>query len=327
MKILILGGTGNISTDAVSLLIERGHDLTLVTRGTKPVPEGCAHIKADIRNRDEYAAALKDYRGDAAIQFVGFLPEHCQADRDVLRGKVGQYLFISSCVVYQRPTPRVPLTEDIPHHNPYWNYAIGKIACEAYLNGVRGGDFPVTIVRPAHTFGKAWIPSPLNGSDWTVSARVLAGKPIVVHGDGQSLWTMTATSDFAVGLAGLVGNEKAYGEDFHITSDQALTWNCIYYELGLALGRQPEIVHIPVGFLVTKLPRGEDKLNGDKAQNAVFDNTKIKRFVPEFECKKTFRTAIRESVAWYQEDPARRTVNEQQDRNIDAWIKEWRELC
>ena len=324
MNVLVLGGTGNISADVADVLVKRNHRVTLVTRGSRPIPPGCAHIRADVRDRRAYAHALKDYKGDVAINFLGLTPDHCGNDYAVLKGKISQYVFISSTVVYGKPHRTLPLTEDMKQGNPFSTYAQNKIACEAYLGDVQGPDFPVTVVRPSHTFGRTWIPSPLNGADYTVAARILAGRPIVVHDNGQSLWTLTAASDFAAGLAGLLGNEKSFGEAFHITSDQVLTWNAIYFEIGLALGRQPEIVHIPTDFLVELFPLAKDKLRGDKAEHGVFDNTKIKRFVPDFECKKSFRTAIRQSVAWYNADPSRKKPDPEQDRLIESWIAAWR---
>lgn len=324
MDVLMLGGTGNISAEVVDLLVKRSHRVTIVTRGSGPIPPGCAHIRADVRDRDGYGRALKDYRGDVAINFLGLTPGHCENDYAVLKGKISQYVFISSTVVYEKPHTTLPLTEDMKQGNRFSTYARDKIACEAYLGEVQGPDFPVTIVRPSHTFGPTWIPSPLNGADYTLATRILAGKPIVLHDTGQSLWTLTAASDFAAGLAGLLGNQKAFGEAFHITSDQALTWNVICFEIGLALGRQPEIVHIPTEFLVDIFPIASDKLRGDKAEHGVFDNAKIKRFVPDFECQKSFRAAIRQSVEWCNADPSRKKPDPEQDTLVESWIAAWR---
>ncbi len=324
MDILIIGGTGNISADVTDMLVKRGHHVTLVNRGNVRVAADCAHIQVDVRDRQAYAHALKDYRGDVAVNFLGLTPEHCENDYAALKGKIAQYVFISSTVVYGKPHRTLPLTEDMEQGNPFSTYAQDKIACEAYLSHINGPKFPVTIVRPSHTFGRTWIPSPLNGADYTVAARILAGKPIVLHDGGQSLWTLTAASDFAAGLAGLLGNEQAFGQAFHITSDQVLTWNAICFEIGLALGRQPEIVHIPTDFLAEVFPLARDKLQGDKAEHGVFDNSKIKRYAADFECRKSFRTAIRESVAWYDEDASRKKTDPEQDQLIDSWITAWK---
>jgi len=323
MKILIIGGTGNISTEVADALLERGDDVTLLTRGSHPIPAGFGHIQADRADARAFAAALDDRSFDVVIDFVCFTPDDCRLDHDVFRGKVGQFVFISSATVYRKPHEVLPLTEDSPLGNPFWDYAQKKLECERFLESVTGRDFPVTVVRPSHTFGRKWIPSPLAGSDYTVAARIEAGRRIIIHDDGQSMWTLTAASDFASGLAGLVGNEAAYGETFHITSDQVLTWNAIYQEIGFALGREPQVVYIPSKFLSDVYPPARGRLLGDKAEHGVFDNSKIKRFVPNFECVKSFRSAIRESVAWFNEDPARKVVNREQDRLIDELIEKW----
>jgi nucleoside-diphosphate-sugar epimerase len=324
MKILIVGGTGNISSETARALLEKGHDVTLLTRGTTAVEPPFGHLRADRYDPLAYGAALKNFKADCVVNFLGFTPVECRLDHELFRGKIGQYIFISSATVYRKPHTRLPITEDSPLGNPYSEYAQNKLECEEFLRSVQGPDFPVTVVRPSHTFGRAWIPSPLAGSDYTVAARILTGRPIIVHDSGQSLWTLTACSDFARGLAALAGNAAALGETFHITSDQPLTWNCIYQEIGLALGRQAAIEYIPSPFLAEVYPAARAKLLGDKAEHGVFDNRKIKSFAPEFECVKTFRTAIRESVAWYDEDPIRKKVNPEQDRLQDDLIARWR---
>jgi len=323
MNILIIGGTGNISSEVAKDLKRRGDQVTLLTRGTTPVPEGFAHIQANRYDRGEFGRALDGQEAEIVVNFLGFSPEECRLDHDVFAGKIRQYIFISSTTVYRKPHEVIPLTEESPLGNPFSEYAQRKLECEQYLRSAEGEDFRVTIVRPSHTFGRSWIPSPLNGSDYTVAARIEAGRPILVHDTGESLWTLTAASDFAAGMAGLVGNEAALGETFHITSDQALTWNTIYQEIGMALGREAEIVYIPSKFLADLYPVAKAKLLGDKAEHGVFDNGKIKRFVPEFECVKSFRTAIRESVQWLNEDPSRKKTDPDQDRLIDELIEKW----
>lgn len=323
MRVLILGGTGNISTEVAAALADRGDEVSVVTTGRRTVPERYGAYVVDRKDEASLREGMRDWVGDVVIDFLCFTPEDCEIAYNVFRGRVSQYVFISSTVVYQKPHTTLPLTEDMPRGNEFSPYAINKIASEDYLWSVSGDEFPVTTVRPSHTFGTQWIPSPLSGYDWTVSARILEGRPVLLHGDGQSLWTLTACSDFALGMAGLVGNSAAVGETFHITSDQALTWNAIYYEIGLALGRQPEIVHIPSEFLAEHHPRAQQTIVGDKAQHGVFDNTKLKRFCPEFECQKSFRTAVRESIAWYREDEARRTITPAQDEMVDTLIAKW----
>lgn len=325
MKVLMIGGTGNISSEVTPLLLERGDDVTLLTTGAHPVPAGCKHIKADRFDRDEFAAALNGVSDfDVAIDFKAFTPDHCGDDYNALRGKVGQFIFISSATVYQKPHVKLPITEETPRGNPFWPYAQDKIACEEYLESVHGDDFPVTIVRPSHTFGNTWIPSPINGCGFTVAQRIIDGRPFIIHDKGESLWTLTAASDFARGFVGLVGNKNAHGEAFHITSDEALSWNSIYAELAAALGvSEIHPVYIPTDFIITIDHEAVGKLKGDKAENGVFDNSKIKKFVPGFKCEKTFAQSIRGSVAWFMEDAARRAIDPEEDEFIDTIINAW----
>ncbi len=323
MKILILGGTGNISSEVAACLVERGDTVTLCTSGRKPVPRRYEHIKTDRYDADGMREALGGLSFDCAVDFLAYEASQCEIAHNALKGRIGQYVFISSATVYQKPHIVLPITENMPLGNQYSEYARKKMGSEYYLQSVHSRDFPVTIVRPSHTFGKTWIPSPLHGSDWTIPARILAGKPVIVHDSGQSLWTLTASSDFASGLSGIIGNNNALGEAFNITSDEHLTWNAIYFEIGLALGQEVQIVHVPTAFLAECFPQAAEKLLGDKAQYGVFDNAKIKRFNPSWECKKSFRTAIRESVAWYNENESRRIADAKKDGQIDEIIKQW----
>jgi len=329
MNILIIGGTGNISSEVTELLVSQGRGLTLLNTGRHPTPRGCKHIKADRFNPPEFESALNEAvrknSFDAVLDFMAFTPDHCRSAYGALRGRTGQYVFISSATVYAKPHTKLPITEETPRGNPFWPYAQDKTACEEYLESVRGGDFPVTIVRPSHTFGRTWIPSPINGSGFTVANRLLTGREFIIHDKGESLWTLTASSDFARGFVGLVGNKAAIGETFHITSDEALSWNNIYRELGIALGAEGiDPVHIPTPFIIEQYPEARGKLLGDKAENAVFDNSKIKKFVPGFKCEKSFATAIRESVAWYMEKLERREIDQEEDALIESIIGAWK---
>jgi len=325
MNILIIGGTGNISSEVTELLVSQGRDVTLLNTGRRPAPRGCGHVKADRFNPREFDDAVKGLSPNIVLDFMAFTPDQCRNAYGAFRGRIEQYVFVSSATVYAKPHTKLPITEDTPRGNPFWPYAQDKTACEEYLESVRDDDFPVTVVRPSHTFGHTWIPSPINGSGFTVSARILAGRGFIIHGDGESLWTLTAASDFARGFVGLVGNKAAIGETFHITSDEALSWNGIYKELGAALGVDKiNPVHIPTEFIIKRYPDARGKLLGDKAENGVFDNSKIKKFVPGFKCEKNFATAIRESVAWFMEKEERRTVDLDEDGLIEAIIGAWR---
>lgn len=325
MDILIIGGTGNISSEVTPLLINAGHNITIVNTGKRPLPPGCKHIKADRFNQQEFEAAMKGVKADVAIDFMAFTPDQCRADYNIFRGNVDQFIFISSATVYQKPHVKIPITEDTPRGNPFWPYAQDKIACEEYFESVHGDDFPVTIVRPSHTFGKTWIPSPINGCGFTVAKRIIDGREFIIHDKGESLWTLTAASDFAKGFVGLIGNKSATGEAFHITSDESLTWNAIYTELGKALGVDKiNPVHVPTEFIITIDPESRGKLMGDKRENGVFDNSKIKKFVPGFKCEKTFAASIREAVAWFIEDASRREIDPEEDALIDEIITAFR---
>lgn len=325
----MIGGTGNISSEVTKLLVSFGHGVTLLNTGKHPVPDGCRHVKADRFNLPEFESAVgeavKKSSFDAAIDFMAFKPEHCRADYEALRGRVAQYIFISSATVYAKPHTKLPITEETPRGNPFWPYAQDKTACEEYLESVHGHDFPVTVVRPSHTFGKTWIPSPINSHGFTVAARILAGKEFIIHDKGESLWTLTAASDFARAFVGLVGNKSAAGEAFHITSDEALSWNKIYKHIGAALGAKAiNPVHIPTPFIIEQYPDARGMLLGDKAENALFDNSKIKRFVPGFKCEKSFSDAIRESAAWFMEKPERREIDMKDDELIESLIGAWK---
>ena len=325
MKVLLLGGTGRISTDAAAALAKRGCEITLVTRGRRPVPKGYSVITVDRYDKAGFAEAVKDWRGGVAIDFICFNKAQGEIAYEALRGKVGQYIFISTAAVYYKhPSTPLPLTETTPRWARYWEYSRLKAECEDWFATIGGPDFPVTTVRPSHTLAPGEIPGPFGGSDWTLAARMLAGRPFVLPDDGQSLWTFTAASDFAQGLAGLVGNPAAVGETFHITSDSPMTWNCIFQEVGQAVGREPKVVHVPAEFICRQYPQFLGALLDDKGQHSAFDNTKIKRFVPDFECAKSPRRLLRDAVAWRLADPARQTANPNTNRIHDALIRKWR---
>ena len=323
MKILFIGGSGNISAECAALLHERGHEIFVVSRGRSTVPHEYRTIQADRKDPAAMRGALQGVQPEVIINFIGYDVSDVQVDYELFQGGVRQYIFISSTTVYSRPPQRLPWTEEAPLGNPLWDYAQKKLECEQWLRIVKTG-FPVTIVRPSHTYSKRWIPNPVSSSSYTFAARLEQGKPVFVHDDGENPWTLTAASDFAVGLAGLVGDSRAVGEAFHITSDEALTWNRIYAEIAAALGVEaPQIVKVPTKFICQIAPELTGTLKGDKAQPGVFDNSKIKRFVPEFRCRKPFGIGIRESVAWLREHPDQQNLNPQVDVMIDKVLAAW----
>jgi len=318
LRILFIGGTGIISSGCTPLILAQGHELVLLNRGKttyREVPPGASVVQADIRNPEETARALGNATFDVVVDWVAFTPEHIETDLALFRGKTGQFIFISSASAYQTPPQSLPVTESTPLHNPYWEYSRNKIASEERLvRAYREEGFPATIVRPSHTYDRTLLP--FTGG-YTVLHRMLHGKPVIVHGDGTSLWTLTHHLDFAVGFAGLLGNPRAVGEAFHITSDEWLTWNQIFEMVGAAAGVTPDLVHIPSDFIHRHDPAWGDGLLGDKAHSMLFDNTKIKRMVPEFRCTTPFYRGAAEIVSWYMADPARQQVNEAFDKKVE----------
>ena len=319
MKILLIGGTGNISSDCAALLHQHGHTITVVTRGRTTVPAEYRAVVADRRDRN----ALAGIAADVVINFLGYDLPDAVTDHAAFAGKIRQYIFISTAMVYAKPHRFLPITEQVPLGNPFSDYAQKKLAMEQWLATQK--DFPVTIVRPSHTYSCRWFPNVVSSAGWTFPARLLADQPVFVPNDGENPWTLTHTTDFAVGLAGLVGNPIAIGETFHITSDEALPWNRIYALTAEALGaKAPVVEKIPVDFLCENSPEHINNLRGDKAEPGVFDNSKIKQFVPDFICRKSLATGLQESVAWYAAHPDQRVVDPKINARYDQTIAAWR---
>jgi nucleoside-diphosphate-sugar epimerase len=315
MNIMLIGGTGNISTDCAALLADQGHNIGVFSRGRGAVPDIYADLRGDRHNRGRLRAAADTFKPNVVINFLGFVPEDVALDAEVFDGMIAQYIFISSATVYAKPHKTLPITENSPVGNPFTIYARNKRLCEEWLRErSRSTGYPVTIVRPSHTYSPRWIPNPVSSSGFTFAARLRQGRPVFVHGNGESLWTLTATSDFAAGFAGLVGLESAVGETYHITSDEALTWNEIYALTAQALGvAAPKIIKVSIERIAEIDHDLAMQLKGDKAEPGVFDNTKIKQAVPGFECRKPFREGIREAIAWFDAEPSRQTINADAD--------------
>ena len=323
MKILFLGGTGIISTACTRLALERGFDVTVLNRSRREPIAGAHQLVADLADPG-VAAVLGNRRWDAVVDFIAFDPAAIEQRLALFRGRTGQYVFISTTSAYQRPLTHYLITESTPLVNPYWEYSRLKLAAEERLfRALREEAFPFTIVRPSLTYGDTFVPLMLNSRThgYTNLARLRAGQPLIVPGDGLSLWTITHNSDFAKGLVGLLGHAGALGHAFHITSDEVLTWNQIYQTVAEAAGvSAPRFVHIASDFIIACLPEATGTLFGDKAHSAVFDNTKIKRFVPDYVATTRFRTGIARTVRWYDADPARRTVDAEADAKWDRLI-------
>ena len=325
MKVLFIGGTGNISSASSKLAVEKGIDLYILNRGKRSefFPAGAKSIQADIRNAQEVTDALKGHEFDTVVNWIAFTPADIERDITLFSGKTRQYIFISSASVYQKPVSHYIITELTPLINPYWDYSRNKISCEERLmQEYRTKGFPVTIVRPSLTYGDALIPFSTNSWNhpWTIVNRVRKGKKIIVHGDGTSLWTITHNTDFAKGLVGLLGKNQTIGNAFHITSDEVLTWNQIAKAIGRAAGVEPEIIHIPSEFIAAFAPWMEGDLLGDKAASMVFDNSKIKCFVPEYSATTPFGQGVRRSVEWFEAHPEWCTIDEAWDQLLDRII-------
>ena len=317
MKVLFIGGTGIISSASSKLALERGIELYLLNRGqsVRPVPEGARVLRADIRDPASVRTALAGLSFDAVVDWVVFTPDQIEMDLDLFRGRTRQYVFISSASAYQTPPASLPVTESTVLDNPFWQYSRNKIACEERLvRAYREEKYPITIVRPSHTYDCTLVP--MDGG-WTTVDRMRRGKPVIVHGDGTSLWTLTHHADFAQGLVGLLGNSRAIGEAVHITSDEWLSWNQIFELLARAARAEARIVHVPSDLIAAYDPNWGAGLLGDKAHSMVFDNSKIKRLVPDFVCRIPFSRGAEEIVAWYDADANRRKVNDDFDRTCD----------
>ncbi len=324
LKVLFIGGSGIISSACSALAIERGVELHVLNRGQsslRPLPEGVVVHRGDVRDASSVREALHGHEFDAVVDWVAFTPEHVATDVELFRGRTGQYVFISSASAYQTPPSRLPVTESTPLRNPYWQYSRDKIACEdLLLTAYRDEGFPATVVRPSHTYDRTLVP--FDGG-WTMVERMRQARPVVVHGDGSSLWTLTHNTDFARGFVALLGNPRTLGEAFHITSDDVLTWDAIARCLADAAGVEADIVHVPSDAIAAADPAWGAGLLGDKTHSFVLDNRKIRSIAPDFATTVRFEQGAREIVAWYDEDPVRKQVDARMDRLMDELVSRW----
>jgi nucleoside-diphosphate-sugar epimerase len=321
MKVLFIGGTGTISSACSQLAIDRGVDLYLLNRGqtsARPAPKEAHILHADIRDKDSVEQALAGLTFDVVVNWIAFTPEHIELDLELFRGRTRQYIFISSASVYQTPLANLPITESTPLDNPFWEYSRQKIACEDRLvQAYREEKFPITIVRPSHTYDKTKLPFP---GGYTVIDRMRKGKKVIVQGDGSSLWVLTHHRDFAKGFMGLMGNNHTIGEAYHITSDELLTWNQIYEIAAQAAGTDAQIIHIPSDFIAAFDSVWGDGLLGDKSHSVIFDNTKIKRITPDFAATIPYSRGAKEVIDWYDANPEWQQVDEKLDQLMDRII-------
>ncbi len=326
MRVLFIGGTGNISSACTNQALRKGFEVFHLNRGNRPEKERpeVKVLRADIREPEAVKKAIGSLRFDSVVQFLAFEPRHIEADIELFKDITDQYLFISSCSAYKKPSLTPVITEETPLENPFWEYSRLKAACEKVL--IESGSahsFPYTIIRPSHTYDDGWIPGCFGSAGYGLAWRMLNGKEIIVPGDGQSLWTLTHASDFAVGLVGLLGNPAALSEAFHITSDEHLTWDAIHTIIAEELGASPKIVHIPSDYIARINPERGAGLLGDKAVSVLFDNSKIRRFVPEFKPRIDFREGIRRSLAWFDAHPQSKVPDPIMSKEMDTILGYW----
>jgi nucleoside-diphosphate-sugar epimerase len=324
MKILFIGGTGIISTASTVLAAQRGFEVTLLTRGQheSQLPPGVKTLVADV-NDPALPQQLEREHFDTVVDWIAFTPADIERDLRLFRGRTRQFIFISSTSAYQKPQTHYLMTESTPLANPHWDYARNKIACEERLmQAYRDEGFPVTIVRPSLTYGETLVPLVLNSwqKSYTAVDRMIRREKMIVPGDGTSLWVVTHNTDFAKGLVGLLGHEQAIGQAFHITSDEVLTWDQLFRIVGAAVGVEPQLVHIPSDFILACLPEKKGTLIGDKSVSVVFDNSKIKRFVPGYCATTSFAEGVRKSLAWFNADAARKQIDHQVNATTDKLI-------
>lgn len=327
MKLLFIGGTGVISSACSDLALARGHDLFLLNRSASTkysAPEQATILQADIHADPAHLSALlAGHRFDAVVDFIAFSAHDIERDISLFRDKTDQFVFISSASAYQKPVQNYLITEETPLENPFWEYSRNKIACEdLLLKTYRDSGFPVTIVRPSHTYGPSQIPLCVTNwqHPWTIIDRMKRGQKVIIPGDGTSLWVLTWNTDFAKGLVGLLGEKNAVGEVFQITSDQVLSWNQIYIEAYQALGQAPNVVYIPSDFIARFDADAAGSLIGDKSNSVVFDNSKIKRFVPDYHCDVTWADGLRRSLAWFESHPEFQTIDSESNLIWDKII-------
>ncbi|MCR5131649.1 MAG: SDR family oxidoreductase [Prevotella sp.] len=323
MKILIIGGTGTISSAITRQLAASGHELWLLNRGNRKdeVPANVKQVITDINDEARVLELVGDEQFDAVCEFIGFLPSQVERDIRLFKGRTRQYVYISSASAYNKPAASHVITEGTSLANPHWQYSRDKIACEELLmKAWREEGFPVTIVRPSHTYCERGVPVSVHGpkGSWQVLKRMIEGKPVLVQGDGSSLWTLTWNEDFARGFIGLLGNPKAIGEPFQIMSDEQLTWNQIYQCVANALGVTFKPYHVSSDFLASVAPKEwdfEGNLTGDKSVTVVFDCTKLKRAVPGFQCTTRFDEGVRRCVRHILNHPELQI----EDPDFDQW--------
>jgi nucleoside-diphosphate-sugar epimerase len=321
-RILFIGGTGVISAACVRLAVARGHEVTVLNRGrttARELPDAVETLTGDLRNTGAVDEALGHRRFDVVAQFLAFTPDQVEADIGRFTGRTRQYVFVSSASAYQKPPAGIPVTESTPLKNPFWQYSRDKIACEDRLVAAyREADFPMTVVRPSHTYDDTMLPTM---GAWTDIARMRSGRPVVVHGDGTTHWTLTHSDDFAIGFVGLLGRPEAVGNAYTITGDSAPTWNQVYTWLARAAGvEEPRLVHVTSERIAAAVPELGPGLIGDKTHSMIFDTSKLRILVPEFRTTIPYSVGAERSIAWYDAHPEAQQVDRDLDGRFDELV-------
>jgi nucleoside-diphosphate-sugar epimerase len=327
VRVLFVGGTGNLSRDCTLRALDAGMELVHLNRGSRPesAPPGLETLLADIRDEEAASRVLAGRSFDAVVDFIAYTADDVARSLRLFSGRAGQYVFVSSASVYRKPPLHHLITEETPLGNPFWRYARDKIAGEELLRREGRDSVPAwTIVRPSHTYAEGWIPLPLGSRDFTQARRLIDGREIILPDGGQSLWTLTHARDFAVGLVGLLGNSAAYGESVQVTGEEALTWEEIAREVAEALGVEPRLARVPTELIAAVDPEFGAGLLGDKAWSSRFDCAKLKRLVPGFRATLPFRDGIRASVEWFLADPRRQVVNQGIEARMERVLRAWR---
>lgn len=327
MKVLFIGGTGLISTAVSKKVIDLGMELYVLNRGNKNhlLPEGAHSIIGDIYNEQETINTLKDYEFDCVVNWIAFTKEDCMRDYRIFKGITKQYIFISSASAYKKPVTDFPITEETPLDNPYWEYSRNKQYCEEYLQSINDPAFNVTIVRPSHTYDDTKIILCMKqyGSEYMTIDRLLKGKPIIIPGDGTSLWTITHNTDFANGFVGLIGNKDTYNEVYHLTGDKVYTWDQLLYILADHLNVTPNIIHIPTDDILKHFPHMEGELKGDKINSCVFDNSKIKAVSQHYTSEVKYEDVVSKAIKYYQSQPELMVYDKEFEEKYDQLIEQY----
>lgn len=322
MKVLFIGGTGNISSACTEEAIRKGYEVFHFNRGiSSPDFKGVTTLHGDINNPSDRKELAKYGPFDIVTDFICFHPDQMKADIEFFKDKTNQFIFISTATVYQKPPSHHIITEDCPLGNPFWKYSQDKIICENILTSQK--ELNYTIIRPSYTYGRTWLPLALTARSYNPVYRIRNGLPVISHGDGQSLWVTTHNSDFARAFTGLFRLKEAFNNHYHITSDEVHTWDQIYQIIGKIVGREPKLIHIPSDFINKLEPEWGAGLLGDKAYSMIFDNTKIKEAIPGWIAQKTLEDGLRESIAWFEEKEERMDMDIETDKRTNRIIQQF----